>query len=99
MHCFGRNLEDHCCYVNGAPCKFLEENTEPNMRWSCGLRRETGSWAKAILDPRYFESADSPGQAFKRTPYKNCKEFQCPECAMLERGEITQQEFERLKAA
>ena len=88
MKCYGRNAEDHCCYINGSPCKFLEENTEPGSRWTCGLRRELGSWQKVITDPRYFQEPDSPGEAFKNTPYGNCDIYQCVDCALRERNEI-----------
>ncbi len=97
MHCFGRNLADHCCYVNGEPCKFLESNKEPGMLWSCQLRRENGSWAAAIADPRYMEGDDAPGKAFEGTAYKNCAVFQCRECEALESGKITEEEFLELK--
>ena len=95
MECYGRNLktDNHCCFVNGEPCKFLEENTEAGQRWTCQLRRETGSWDGAIADPRYFEEPNSPGEAFKDTPYKNCRDYQCRECGQLGRGEITEAEF------
>lgn len=53
MKCLGRNLEDHCCYLDGKPCAFVEENTQPGFRWSCGLRRELGSWDAVLSDPRY----------------------------------------------
>ena len=53
-HCSG-NLDDHCCYVNGQVCDFLEENTLPNRRWVCGLYRELGSWPAVYEDPRYQE--------------------------------------------
>lgn len=53
MPCLGRNLEKHCCWIKGAVCRFLEENTEPGYRWSCGLRRELGSWDAVLADPRY----------------------------------------------
>jgi len=53
MKCLGRNLDEHCCWVDGKVCKFLEENAEPGFRWSCGLRRELGSWDAVIKDPRY----------------------------------------------
>ena len=47
------NLEDHCCWVNGAICPYLEENTVPGRRWACGLLRELGDWASVYADPRY----------------------------------------------
>jgi hypothetical protein len=61
VKCLGRNLDDHCCYVNNKPCKYLEENTEEGFRWSCGLRRELGSWDLVHKDPRYI---DGPGRVF-----------------------------------
>lgn len=55
MKCLGRNLDEHCCWVDGKVCKFLEENSEPGFRWSCGLRRELASWNAVIADPRYVK--------------------------------------------
>jgi len=46
--CLGRNDADHCCYIDGVACPHLEENTEAGFRWSCGLRRQLGSWRKVI---------------------------------------------------
>jgi hypothetical protein len=54
MGCKGRNLEEHCCWLKGKVCEFLEENTETDFRWSCGLRRELGSWPAVTKDPRYI---------------------------------------------
>ena len=47
----------------GWRCEFLEENTEPGFRWSCGLRRELGSWDAVHSDPRYIEG---PGAKWGR---------------------------------
>jgi len=80
MGCKGRNNKDHCCYIAGKPCPFLERNTEKGFRWSCGLRRELGSWDAVIADPRYHSGAGSPGEAFKNTAYVNCKNYLCPGC-------------------
>ncbi len=91
MKCFGRNLADHCCYIDGKPCPFLEHNAEPGMKWSCQLRRETGSWAAAVADPRYT-APGGPGEAFRPFGY-DCETFQCAECARLEAGEMTRAEF------
>jgi len=52
MPCLG-NAQDHCCYVNGQACKYLEENTVEGRRWACGLRRELGSWDAVIASDRY----------------------------------------------
>lgn len=52
--CLG-NSEDHCCWVNSTPCRFLEENTVPDRRWACGLRRRLGSWEAVHNDPGYLE--------------------------------------------
>ena len=52
MECHG-NGPDHCCYINGGVCQFLEEDTVPGRRWVCGLYRELGDWAAVHSDPRY----------------------------------------------
>lgn len=52
LTCHGNGLE-HCCYVAGEVCPFLEEDTVPGRKWVCGLRRELGSWEAVHADPRY----------------------------------------------
>ena len=58
MKCLGRNLDEHCCWVNGKVCKFLEENTEKGFRWTCGLLRQLGNWDAVLSDERYKESVE-----------------------------------------
>lgn len=53
MPCLG-NAKDHCCYVNGKPCLFLETNTVEGRKWACGLRRELGNWDDVITSDRYL---------------------------------------------
>lgn len=50
--CHG-NGDDHCCYVDGKVCEFLEENTVPGRRWACGLLRRLESWAAVHEHPDY----------------------------------------------
>ena len=45
--------EDHCCYVEGKPCPFLEFGTMPGRGYVCGLKRELGTWERVHQDPRY----------------------------------------------
>ncbi len=52
MPCSG-NSETHCCWLEGKECRFLEENTLPDRRWVCGLRRELGDWDKVLASSRY----------------------------------------------
>lgn len=52
--CHG-NGADHCCYVAGEPCRFLEVDTVPGRHWVCGLRRELDSWARVHTDRRYLD--------------------------------------------
>jgi len=52
MPCNG-NSQDHCCYVQGKPCKYVEKNTVEGRKWACGLRRELGDWDLVLEDPRY----------------------------------------------
>jgi len=78
MKCLGRNLDDHCCWLNGKQCQFLEENTQEGYRWSCGLRRELGSWDAVLADKRYQETVDP--EFVKRaerlgTPKINCRDY------------------------
>jgi hypothetical protein len=61
MPCLGRNNDDHCCRIKGKVCQFLEEDTEPGFRWSCGLRRELGDWDTVLADPRYPADSWAPG--------------------------------------
>lgn len=49
------NSDDHCCYIKGKACIFLEKNTIPGRKWSCGLRRELGSWSEVHKDERYLQ--------------------------------------------
>ena len=71
MACKGRNLDTICCITSDWRCPYLEENTEPGYRWTCGLRRELGSWDAVLEDQRY---KDGPGAKFAR--YKvNCKDW------------------------
>ena len=75
MACLGRNNKDHCCYVNGKPCQFLEENTEQGFRWTCGLRRKLGSW-DAVLKHRSYQPLK---QHFAQWGY-DCASYVCYEC-------------------
>lgn len=52
--CHG-NGADHCCYIDGQPCRFLEERTIPGRRWVCGLLRRLGTWELVHADPGYRE--------------------------------------------
>lgn len=79
MPCTGRGAADgnHCCYVAGQRCRFLEENTVPGRRWVCGLRREFGSWDAVNASDDYRpvgEYWQSIGQ-----PFNYCQTYQPPE--------------------
>ncbi len=73
--CLGRNMDDHCCYISGKVCQFLEENTEKGFRWSCQLRRELGNWDDVLNDERY---KNGPGAHFAKQGI-NCRDFPDPE--------------------
>lgn len=49
-----RTTSDHCCWLRGKECRFLEKDVG-GVRWTCGLRRELGSWDRVHTDPRYLE--------------------------------------------
>jgi len=52
MPCHG-NAETHCCWLEGKPCKYVEENTVPGRRWACGLMRQLGDWDLVLSSPEY----------------------------------------------
>jgi hypothetical protein len=54
MPCCG-NGDKHCCWVNGSPCKHLQENTVPGRRWACGLRVKYGNWDDVIASSEYHK--------------------------------------------
>ena len=56
--CHG-NGEDHCCYVDGQVCSFLEVDTMPGRHWVCSLRRTLGSWTAVHADPGYIAKVAS----------------------------------------
>ncbi|MEK9754996.1 MAG: hypothetical protein VW338_17525 [Rhodospirillaceae bacterium] len=45
--------DDHCCYIDGVACLYLEEGTVAGRRWACGLLRALGSWAAVESSPQY----------------------------------------------
>jgi hypothetical protein len=45
---------EHCCFVDGEVCRYLEENTVPGRRWACGLLRRLGSWDAVHADAGYL---------------------------------------------
>ena len=53
MPCSG-NSEQHCCWLSGMVCTFLEENTVEGRRWACGLRRQYGNWDDAVNSAEYL---------------------------------------------
>lgn len=83
MQCPG-DTADHCCYLNGERCHFLEEGTVPGRRWACGLYRELGSWQKVHIDPRYLQTV-KPGWAGTGIENYECGQWPppgvtCPVC-------------------
>lgn len=72
--CHG-NGGDHCCYVRGDACSFLEQNTVPDRRWVCGLRRELGSWDAVHADLRYLTEVRP---AWDEAGVVDCGDFQGP---------------------
>jgi hypothetical protein len=71
--CHG-NGADHCCYIGGRVCPFLEEGTVPGRRWACGLYRELRSWDAVHADPRYLAS-DAARMMAERWPGYGCGDW------------------------
>ena len=53
MPCSG-TADDHCCYLKGQRCPFSEDNTLPDRRWVCGLRRKLGNWDDVLASDEYM---------------------------------------------
>jgi len=72
MICPG-NGEKHCCWVGGAVCPHLEENTVEGRRWACGLLMKYGSWAEMNNSPEYKPIGDH--WLTIRSPFNYCETF------------------------
>lgn len=70
MHCHGNG--EHCCYVAGEVCRYLEENTVEGRRWACGLRRKYGSWEGVHSDPGYLAHVKP---AWEANGVRDCGDF------------------------
>lgn len=70
-----RAKEEHCCYVSGKECQFLERGTVEGRVFACGLRRQLGSWAKVHSDPRYLAHVRP---AWDRTGGVDCGDWPSP---------------------
>jgi len=75
--CKGNN-KDHCCWFAGKPCQYLEENTVPDRRWVCGLRREYGDWDRAIASEEYQSTIE---------PHFGPQGVNCKDWPDLEKGQ------------
>ena len=79
--CHG-NADDHCCYVDGEVCEYLEENTVPGRRWACGLLVKYGSWAAMNASPEYQEIGEHWESRGK--PFNYCETFDPAFCCVPE---------------
>jgi hypothetical protein len=52
MICTG-NGKEHCCWVKGQVCRYVEEDTVEGRRWACGLLVKYGSWAAVNESAEY----------------------------------------------
>ena len=73
MACHGDG-GDHCCYINGTTCPFLEEGTVEGRRWACGLLRELGTW-QAVYADRRWSGSDIAAWFNQRYPGFGCGDW------------------------
>ncbi len=73
MICTGNNM-DHCCWINGAVCPYLEENTVEGRRWACGLLRELGSW-EAVYASNEYQTTDAAAMFVDVWPGFGCGDW------------------------
>ena len=69
------NSRDHCCYFKGVVCKYLEENTIPNRRWSCGLFRVYQDWDKVINSDKYKKFVQPLYDTVPELAGMNCRDW------------------------
>lgn len=86
--CVGRGTADgdHCCYIDGHPCLFIEEPRKGRRTFVCGLRDTLGSWEAVNLSPEY-EPIGNHWKA-RGLPFNYCELFQPSEgvCCREERA-------------
>lgn len=73
MPCSG-NSNDHCCYLKGDPCPYVEENTVSGRRWACGLMRQYGNWDTVVATDEYT-SVVAPVWLSVNKPADYCKTY------------------------
>lgn len=71
LECHG-NGEEHCCWVDGEVCRYLEVDTVPGRHWVCGVRRRYDTWEEAHQDPGYIENVHS---VWERTGTADCGDW------------------------
>jgi hypothetical protein len=76
--CHG-NAEEHCCYVAGEVCPYLEENTVSGRRWACGLLRRLGSWDAVNRSDEYRPIGETWVRVSKM-PFNYCEAFNPRHC-------------------
>lgn len=79
--CLG-NAPDHCCYVNGKVCAYLEEGTVVGRRWACGLLVKYGSWAKMSDSVEYRPIGEH--WVSISSPFNYCETFHTAFCCRPE---------------
>ena len=89
MKCLGRNSDNHCCHLGEhGVCEYLLEDVD-GFRWTCGLRRELGSWGKVLKDERYIENVqpklDEIGPDLTCKNYPN-GDYECRQCYGVKHG-------------
>ena len=75
--CTGRGTADgdHCCYIGGVQCLYLEEPRGRSRRkFVCGLRATLGSWQAVNLSAEY-EPIGTHWQSIG-LPYNYCETYQ-----------------------
>jgi hypothetical protein len=72
--CTGRGGTDHCCYLNGVECPFLERNVG-GRNFSCSLRRQLGSWA-AVDESSEYQNTVAPVWVGLGLPSNYCEIWQ-----------------------
>jgi len=72
--CHGNGIR-HCCWFKGVECPFIEKNTVPDRRWSCGLFNELQDWDKVLQDVRYLKQVVPLFGSVPELKGMNCRDW------------------------
>lgn len=47
------DLDEHCCWLDGEQCRYLQENVN-GRKWACSLLLKYSSWSEVNVSSEYL---------------------------------------------